>query len=125
MSIPDFARITPDVRLGRNVRVYSFVNLYGCTIGDDSTIGTFVEIQKGVTIGSRVKISSHSFLCEGVVIEDNVWIGRHAIVMPGVTIGEGSVVSAGSVVMNPVAPNVLVAGNPARQVRKLASAEKA
>ncbi len=63
-------RIAPDVKLGRNVKLYAFVNLYGCEIGDDSRIGTFVEIQKGVRIGRRVKISSHTFICEGVTIED-------------------------------------------------------
>ena len=72
----DFVRIAPDVRLGNNVRTYAFVNLYGCEIGDDSRIGTFVEIQKGVVVGKRVKISSHTFICEGVTIEDNVFIGH-------------------------------------------------
>lgn len=69
-------RIAPDVKLGRNIRLVGFVNLYGCEIGDDVKIGTFVEIQKGVTIGNRCKISSHSFLCEGVVLEDDVFIGH-------------------------------------------------
>jgi len=69
-------RIAPDVRLGRDVKVYAFVNLYGCEVGDESKIGTFVEIQKGVRIGRRVKISSHSFICEGVTIEDEVFIGH-------------------------------------------------
>ena len=69
-------RISPDVRLGGNVRIYAFVNLYGCEIGDESRIGTFVEIQKGVKVGKRVKISSHTFICEGVTIEDNVFIGH-------------------------------------------------
>lgn len=72
----DFSRISSDVKLGENVRVYAFVNLYGCEIGDESRIGTFVEIQKGAHIGKRVKISSHSFICEGVTIEDNVFIGH-------------------------------------------------
>jgi acetyltransferase-like isoleucine patch superfamily enzyme len=72
----DFARIAPDVRLGQDVKIYAFANLYGCEIGDDCKIGTFVEIQKGVRIGSRVKISSHSFICEGVTIEDEVFIGH-------------------------------------------------
>ena len=75
----DFLRIAPDVRLGRDVRVFSFVNLYGCEIGDESKIGPFVEIQCGVTIGRRVKISSHTFICEGVTIEDEVFIG-HGVV---------------------------------------------
>lgn len=72
----EFARIAPDVKLGRDVKIYAFVNLYGCEIGDESKIGTFVEIQKGAVIGSRVKISSHTFICEGVKIEDNVFIGH-------------------------------------------------
>ena len=72
----EFSRIAPDVKLGRDVRIYAFVNLYGCDIGDESKIGTFVEIQKGVRIGKRVKISSHSFICEGVAIEDGVFIGH-------------------------------------------------
>ena len=71
-----FARIAPDVKLGRDVKIYAFVNLYGCEIGDESRIGTFVEIQKGARIGNRVKVSSHSFICEGVTIEDEVFIGH-------------------------------------------------
>lgn len=73
---PDFKRISPDVRLGQGVRIFAFVNLYGCEIGDESKIGTFVEIQKGAKIGKRVKVSSHSFICEGVVVEDEVFIGH-------------------------------------------------
>ncbi len=72
----EFASIAPDVILGKDVRIYAFVNLYGCEIGDDSKIGTFVEIQKGARIGKRVKVSSHSFICEGVTIEDEVFIGH-------------------------------------------------
>jgi UDP-2-acetamido-3-amino-2,3-dideoxy-glucuronate N-acetyltransferase len=72
----DFARIAPDVKLGQDVKIYAFVNLYGCEIGNESKVGTFVEIQKGVRIGSRVKISSHSFICEGVTVEDEVFIGH-------------------------------------------------
>ena len=68
--------IAPDVKLGSNVIIHSFVNLYGCSIGDDTKIGTFVEIQKGAHIGRRCKISSHSFICEGVTIEDEVFIGH-------------------------------------------------
>jgi len=70
-------RIAPDVKLGRNVRLHAFVNLYGCAIGDETSIGTFVEIQKGVTIGARCKIQSHTFICEGVTIEDEVFIGHN------------------------------------------------
>jgi acetyltransferase-like isoleucine patch superfamily enzyme len=69
-------RIAPDVKLGRNVRAYSFVNLYGCEVGDDSRIGAFVEIQKGAKVGQRCKVSSHTFICEGVTIEDEVFIGH-------------------------------------------------
>jgi len=72
----DYLRIAPDVKLGENVRIYAFVNLYGCEIGDESRVGTFVEIQKGAHIGKRVKISSHTFICEGVTIEDDVFIGH-------------------------------------------------
>ena len=69
-------RIAPDVKLGDNVTIRDYTNLYGCEIGDDVKIGTFVEIQKGVRIGNRCKISSHSFLCEGVTLEDDVFIGH-------------------------------------------------
>ena len=71
-----FQAIAPDVKLGKDVQIYEFVNLYGCEIGDESKVGTFVEIQKGVRVGSRVKISSHTFICEGVEIEDHVFIGH-------------------------------------------------
>ena len=74
---PDYKRIAPDVKLGQGVKIYAFVNLYGCEIGDESKIGTFVEIQRGVRIGRRVKISSHTFICEGVTIEDEVFIGHN------------------------------------------------
>ena len=70
-------KIAEDVKLGRGVKVYDFVNLYGCEIGDESKIGTFVEIQKGARIGRRVKVSSHTFICEGVTIEDQVFIGHN------------------------------------------------
>lgn len=72
-----FQRVAPNVKLGRNVRLHDFVNLYGCEIGDDVKIGTFVEIQKGVKVGNRCKISSHSFLCEGVTLEEGVFIGHN------------------------------------------------
>ena len=70
-------RIAPDVKLGRNVRIYAFVNLYGCEIGDETSIGTFVEIQKGAKVGARYKIQSHTFICEGVTIEDEVFVGHN------------------------------------------------
>ena len=69
-------QISPDVKLGRNVRIFGFTNLYGCEIGDDTKIGTFVEIQKGAKIGARCKISSHTFICEGVTLEDEVFVGH-------------------------------------------------
>jgi len=72
-----FQRIAPDVKLGKNVRIYDFTNLYGCEIGDDVKIGTFVEIQKGVKVGNRCKISSHTFICEGVQLEDDVFVGHN------------------------------------------------
>jgi acetyltransferase-like isoleucine patch superfamily enzyme len=154
----DFRCIAPDVRLGHNVRLAQFVNLYGCTIGDDTKLGTFVEIQKHASVGSRCKISSHTFICEGVTIEDNVFVGHgvtfindsyprataggqlqteadwtveRTVVMKGasigsgatilskVTIGENAIVGAGSVVTRDVPPNVIVAGNPARVLRKV------
>jgi UDP-2-acetamido-3-amino-2,3-dideoxy-glucuronate N-acetyltransferase len=72
----NYQRIAPDVKLGRDVRIYGFVNLYGCEIGDETRIGTFVEIQKGAKIGARCKISSHTFICEGVTIESGVFVGH-------------------------------------------------
>jgi len=150
-------RISPDVILGENVKIFSFVNLYGCEIGAETRIGTFVEIQRGVIVGKRVKISSHSFICDGVQIDDEVFIGHgvmfindlyprasnadgsmqnqedwkmvrtrvqrrasigsNATILGGVTIGEGAMVGAGSVVTEDIAPNTIVAGNPARFVR--------
>jgi acetyltransferase-like isoleucine patch superfamily enzyme len=72
-------RIAPDVKLGKDVKLAGFVNLYGCEIGDGTKIGTFVEVQKNAVIGRRCKISSHTFVCEGVTIEDNVFVG-HGVV---------------------------------------------
>ena len=72
-----FQQIAPDVKLGKGVRIYAFTNLYGCEIGDDVKIGTFVEIQKGAKIGDRCKISSHSFVCEGVILEEEVFVGHN------------------------------------------------
>ncbi len=76
MDQPLYQRIAPDVKLGQRVKVYAFTNLYGCDIGNDVKIGTFVEIQKGAKIGDRCKISSHTFICEGVTIEEEVFIGH-------------------------------------------------
>ena len=71
-----YQRIAPDVKLGQRVKVFAFTNLYGCEVGDDSKIGTFVEIQKNAKVGKRCKVSSHTFICEGVTIEDEVFIGH-------------------------------------------------
>ncbi len=156
---PPFSRIADDVGLGEGVVIHSHVNLYGCTIGDESRIGTFVEIQRNAIVGRRCKISSHTFICEGVKIDDECFIGHHvvfvndrypaavtsdgtpqgaddwrlietkvrrrssigsgAVILCGVTIGEGALVGAGSVVTKDVEPYTVVAGNPARQLRKI------
>jgi acetyltransferase-like isoleucine patch superfamily enzyme len=73
---PTYQQIAPSVKLGKGVRIFGFTNLYGCEIGDDTKVGTFVEIQKGSRIGKRCKISSHTFICEGVEVEDEVFIGH-------------------------------------------------
>jgi acetyltransferase-like isoleucine patch superfamily enzyme len=77
--IDQYLCIAPDVKLGRDVKLSKFINLYGCEIGDETKVGAFVEIQKNATIGKRCKVSSHSFICEGVTIEDGVFIG-HGVV---------------------------------------------
>jgi acetyltransferase-like isoleucine patch superfamily enzyme len=74
--LSDYLCIAPDVKLGKNLKLSKFINLYGCEIGDETTIGAFVEIQKNATVGRRCKISSHTFICEGVTIEDHVFIGH-------------------------------------------------
>src|SRR6185503_19495327 len=74
-----YRRIADDVKLGNNIRIHDFVNLYGCEIEDNTKIGSFVEIQKGAKIGKSCKISSHSFICEGVTIEDDVFVGHHVV----------------------------------------------
>jgi UDP-2-acetamido-3-amino-2,3-dideoxy-glucuronate N-acetyltransferase len=90
----EFVSIAPDVKLGKNVKIHSFVNLYGCEIGDNTKIGVFVEIQKNARVGKNCKISSHTFICEGVTIEDNVFIGHSVIFVndtyPRATNGNGA-----------------------------------
>lgn len=86
--------IAPDVKLGRDVKLSKFINLYGCEVGDETKIGAFVEIQKNASVGKRCKISSHTFICEGVHIEDNVFIGHGVTFIndtyPRATAGDGS-----------------------------------
>ena len=153
-----YQRIAPDVKLGKNVRIYDFTNLYGCEIGDDVKIGTFVEIQKGSKIGNRCKVSSHTFICEGVILEDDVFIGHNvtfindlypratngtgelqsesdwncvatlvkrgasigsgAVLLCGITVGQNAMIGAGSVVTKDVPSDTIVAGNPARVIKK-------
>ncbi|HWD92924.1 MAG TPA: acyltransferase [Verrucomicrobiae bacterium] len=88
-----FQQIASDVKLGKGVRIFGFTNLYGCEIGDDVKIGTFVEIQKGARIGNRCKISSHTFICEGVELEDEVFVGHNVTFVndlyPRATNGDG------------------------------------
>lgn len=148
-----------NVKLGKDVKIFDFVNLYGCSIDDGSKIGTFVEIQKNASIGKNCKISSHTFICEGVHIADNVFIGHNVTfindkyprstnqdgslqteadwkveetfiqqgvsvgssttILCGLTIGEGAIVGAGSVVTKNVPPMTIVAGVPARVLKKL------
>jgi acetyltransferase-like isoleucine patch superfamily enzyme len=156
-----FQSIAPDVKLGENVKIYNFVNLYGCEIGDRTKIGVFVEIQKNAKVGKHCKISSHTFICEGVTIEDNVFIGHGVVfindtypratnsngalqteedwkvecilvkkgasigsnstILGNVMIGENAIVGAGSLVTKDVPSNAIVAGNPAKILRKIKS----
>lgn len=151
-------KIASDVILGENVKIYDFVNLYGCQVGDRTKIGTFVEIQKGAKIGNDCKISSHTFICEGVTIEDNVFVGHNVTfindlypravaedgkmqtdddwicipttikkgasigssvtILCGITVGANAIIGAGSVVTKNVPEDTIVAGNPAKTIRK-------
>ncbi|HKB86530.1 MAG TPA: acyltransferase [Ignavibacteriaceae bacterium] len=147
-----------NVKIGKDVKIFDFVNLYGCSIDDNTKIGTFVEIQKNASIGKNCKISTHTFICEGVHIEDNVFIGHNvtfindkhprsvnpdgsmqteedwkvvetyvkkgasvgssATILCGVTIGENAIVGAGAVVTKDVLPDTIVAGVPAKVIKK-------
>jgi len=90
----EYVCISPDVRLGKNVKLSKFINLYGCDIGDDTKVGAFVEVQKNARVGKRCKISSHTFICEGVTIEDNVFVGHSVTFIndsfPRATTSEGN-----------------------------------
>ena len=89
----DYACIAPDVKLGKDVKLSKFINLYGCEVGDNTKIGAFVEVQKNATIGKNCKISSHTFVCEGVTIEDDAFIGHSVTFIndsyPRATVGNG------------------------------------
>jgi UDP-2-acetamido-3-amino-2,3-dideoxy-glucuronate N-acetyltransferase len=104
-EVESMKNIAPDVKIGKGVKIYDFVNLYGCEIGENSRVGTFVEIQKGARIGRNCKIQSHTFICEGVTIEDDVFIGHNVTfindIFPRATTGEGSMVGEGDWVCVP------------------------
>jgi len=98
--------ISPDVKLGKDVKIYKFVNMYGCEIGDNTRIGCFVEIQKNAKIGKYCKISSHSFICEGVTIEDEVFVGHNVTFIndkfPRATNGGGQLQSEADWAVRPI-----------------------
>jgi len=77
MQVNEYACVAPSVKLGKDVKLGKFINLYGCEIGDETKIGAFVEVQKNAVVGKRCKVSSHTFICEGVTIEDHVFIGHN------------------------------------------------
>jgi len=148
-----------NVKMGKDVKYYGFINLYGCEVGDNSQIGTFVEIQKGAKIGKSCKISTHTFICEGVDIEDEVFVGHSvtfindnypratnpdgslqddedwellrtkvgkkvsigsgSTILGNISIGEGAIIGAGSVVTKDIEPYTIVAGNPAKIIRRI------
>lgn len=101
-----FGGVAPDVRLGRDVRISPYVNLYGCVIGDETVIGAFVEIQRGATVGARCKISSHSFICDGVTIGDESFVGHGVMFindrLPHATRPDGELKGAGDWLLEPV-----------------------
>jgi acetyltransferase-like isoleucine patch superfamily enzyme len=159
LNIDEPRKCLVNVKVGDGVRIFNFVNAYGCSIDDNSKVGAFVEIQKGSTIGKNCKISSHTFICEGVHIEDNCFVGHgvmftndlfpratnsdgspqsetdwklvetfikkgasigsNATILCGITIGENAMVGAGAMVTIDVAPNTIVAGNPAKIIKQI------